>query len=109
MRMWRRGWDVFTPPQAAAFHLWSRKHRPTFQQDHAGDAQQRQRSQRRVTAALAGEEGEAAGSGAARRSLEQFFRQTGVDFRGKTISDRARNGGLPPGAFLAPVPLDGSP
>ena len=30
-RMWRRGWDVYAPHQPVAYHLWSRKHRPTLQ------------------------------------------------------------------------------
>ncbi len=31
-RMWTRGWDVFAPPEAVAFHLWERAARhSTFQ------------------------------------------------------------------------------
>ncbi|GAB4817949.1 hypothetical protein N2152v2_004995 [Parachlorella kessleri] len=34
VRMWRQGWDVFTPCCPVVFHLWSRAHRPTFQRDN---------------------------------------------------------------------------
>lgn len=33
VRMWRRGWDMYTPCAPVAYHLWSRAHRPTFQAD----------------------------------------------------------------------------
>ena len=101
--MWCAGWDIYCPPSAIAFHLWSRQHRPTCQ--HGGSqaaAEQRQRSQRRAAAALAGQAGGAEGMPAAPtpRSLQQFWQHCGVDFAARTITERARNGGLPPGAFL---------
>lgn len=101
-RLWCAGWDVFTPPTAVAFHLWSRNHRPTQRPDEA----QRRRSQQRVAAVLAGEGEEApaggttGGEGVGCRSIEQFWRHVGVDFAARTVSERAANGGMPPGAFL---------
>lgn len=126
-RMWCAGWDVFAPPAAVAFHQWSRSHRPTFRQDPPPDAeQQRLRSQQRVAAELAGQgggEGHEQGQGATPdgavagscssggsgkgappgvRSPQQFWQHVGVDFRpgSRSISERARNGGLPADAFL---------
>ena len=34
-RMWTRGFDVWAPPTAVAFHLWSRGYRHTLQKDTA--------------------------------------------------------------------------
>lgn len=33
VRMWTRGFDPWIPPQAVAFHLWSRAYRRTLQKD----------------------------------------------------------------------------
>ena len=58
LAMWQAGWDTYSPHCAIAFHLWSRKHRPTCQ--HGGSQaaeQQRQRSQQLVAAVLAGQAG----------------------------------------------------
>ncbi|KAI7838991.1 hypothetical protein COHA_007231 [Chlorella ohadii] len=132
LRMWRAGWDVYTPSEAVAFHLWSRSHRPTFQQDHRPEeqhAEARRCSQQAVCAALAGTGQEGAGrqgggssgiaassgsggsaAGSAKRSsrsLAAFWEHTGVDFRERSISARARQGGLPPDSFLSiPEPWD---
>ncbi|KAL4430803.1 hypothetical protein ABPG75_006059 [Micractinium tetrahymenae] len=111
-RMWCAGWDVYTPPTAVAFHLWSRKHRPTFQDERQADcAEQQQHSQARVAAVLAGEEEDADGCRGSQsggrgqgwqRSLQQFWEHTGVDFRhgNRAVSARAHNGGWPAEAFL---------
>lgn len=111
-RMWCAGWDVYTPPTAVAFHLWSRQHRPTFRDEQRADsAEQQRRSQHRVVAALSGEgEGPGGDGGSSsgcgvrpwRRSLERFWKHVGVDFRpgSRAISNRARNGGWPAEAFL---------
>ena len=100
--MWCAGWDIYAPPSAIAFHLWSRKHRPTCQ--HGGSqaaAEQRQRSQQHVAAVLAGQAGGAAGTATpTSRSLQQFGQHCGVDFAAKTITESARNGGFPASAFL---------
>ncbi len=115
-RLWCAGWDVFAPPAAIAFHLWSRKHRPTFQAERWAESEaQRQRSQAQVASALAGEEEDAGASSSEsssrssrsnglpqHRSLDRFWEHAGVDFRCgiRAISERARNAGWPAEAFL---------
>ncbi|KAL4859532.1 [Skp1-protein]-hydroxyproline N-acetylglucosaminyltransferase [Chlorella vulgaris] len=105
VRMWRRGWDMFAPCEVVAWHLWSRKHRPTYQADRqaAGGSQaleqQREASQDRVSCILKGLLDDAAGPPVC-RSLEAFWEHCGVGFRQHAIADRARNGGMPPHAFL---------
>lgn len=92
-RMWCRGWDVFSPPTSVAFHLWSRAHRPTFQQDAVIPPAQRAAAQERVKALLAGRAGDSCwgkgvGAGVV-RSLEQWYQHTGVDFSRGTLSQKA--------------------
>lgn len=121
MRMWRRGWDVFTPHLPVVYHQWSRAGRPSYLQSEQQPAEeqqqqlkeqqqrpaaQRRRSQQRVAAALAGQGDAGGGEGGGAppvRSLQQFWEWTGVDFRSRAISERARCGGLPAGAFSLPL------
>ena len=89
-----------------------------LQADRPVEEKQRRRSQQRVAAELAGGSssggttsgtgssfrGSDSGSAAAPappRSLQAFFEHCGVDFAARTISARARDGGLPPTAFLS--------
>ena len=123
VRMWRAGWDVFAPSEPVAFHLWSRAHRPTLLKDAGGSdnkeaqqAQQAQRraSQQRVLEAL-GAVGDNGGSGSGfdrgrggttgaalplpGRGLDAFWAHCGIDFRVRTVSERALWGGRGAEAF----------
>eukprot|EP00887_Chlorella_sp_A99_P005631 scaffold1.g5631.t1 len=93
LQLRRAGWRVFAPCEVVAYHLWSRAHRPSFHACGTADEEAqravRTRSQEAVRTLLEGLEGQALG------------RDVGVDFKARTISKKALNGGLPPEAFLA--------
>ena len=49
-RLWTHGFDLFAPPEAVLYHLWSRAHRPVFQDAAVAPdrAVRKKRSQQRV-------------------------------------------------------------
>lgn len=53
-RLYTHGYDFFAPTEALVYHLWSREHRPTFQQAKVDDEREamKARSVRRVKALL---------------------------------------------------------
>ena len=120
LRMWTRGYDLFTPDKHILFHYWARSYRTTFWEVEGG-AQLKARSQARVRRLLtdkplvADDEPPADGGpqspladgvDAPRaddpiwglggvRSLRLYEEWSGVDFGAKRVSEQAERGGMP--------------
>ena len=111
--MWTHGWDVFAPPRTVVFHLWSRRHRPTFSSTIPQDPELKDASQGAVRALLAASssissapppsaeedhqqkphpDGPAFRLGTT-RTMEEFRRHCGVDFGAREIAAWAALGG----------------
>ena len=110
-RMWTRGWDMYSPSTAVAYHLWTRSYRPTVRENFEREGEValrlRKQSQTRVRKILSGEnpsydiEGidhDIFGLGDC-RTLEEFQDYCGVNFKLHTILDRAKSGGQPRDVF----------
>jgi hypothetical protein len=124
VRLWTKGWDFFAPGKVIIYHLWSRNYRPNFRENRDTTGKE-ERSRRRVKYMLGmidSVESEAlvefdkyalpewsqrcASSAPALdhdkklRTLMAYQQFSGVDFRNKTITERARWGGLDKSYFL---------
>ena len=95
-RLYSHGYDFFAPPEAILYHLWSRAHRPVFQEvcveDQEARNTMRESSQDRVRDLLEGKGKDISASayslkyGAGTvRSLAQFEASAGVDFSKKNV------------------------
>ncbi|KAG5177965.1 hypothetical protein JKP88DRAFT_169463, partial [Tribonema minus] len=52
-RLFTAGYDFYAPPQAVAYHLWTRAHRPSFRENETAEtARERQRGEARIRAVL---------------------------------------------------------
>jgi hypothetical protein len=100
VRLWTHGWDLFYPNMPVLYTNWDRKYRKTHFEDHRDWGSLNRRSLQRVHYLLAGEEPndsealrdiEKFGLGSV-RTLEQYQRYSGVNFRKKVFSARARAG-----------------
>ncbi|KAF8072911.1 hypothetical protein HT031_000571 [Scenedesmus sp. PABB004] len=125
-RMATRGWRVAAPALPLAFHQWERSARAaSYQGSGCVDAAARAASQARVLQVLRGEAAGGAGGGAPEPapapaaappceadwapggvwglgtavSLAEFEAACGVSWAARRVSERARHGGLDPGAF----------
>ncbi|GHF18780.1 hypothetical protein GCM10017044_11650 [Kordiimonas sediminis] len=108
-RYWTHGFDIFHPNKLVAYQCWQRSHRKaTHFDDHSDWTDRDKRSRQRVKYLLTGElpsnpaylqDIEKFSLGTA-RSLEDYETFCGLDFRSKTLSERARNGRYD----LLPVP-----
>jgi [Skp1-protein]-hydroxyproline N-acetylglucosaminyltransferase len=112
IRMYTNGYDLYTPPQSVCYHLWSREHRTTFQDDfkvvvvdkedervEPSDDILRQRldSQEKVHRQLRGECTEQMGSV---RSISSFSTALGVNFHTRMMNQDACKGGLDESRFV---------
>jgi [Skp1-protein]-hydroxyproline N-acetylglucosaminyltransferase len=131
-RLWTAGYNMYLPSRNLIWHCWSRAYRPSFRENtvagmhHEGsEEQERRRSeeerakrkvQRMLGMPLMGKEltigpdedqpdddDNKYGLGTV-RTLAQFQHHIGVDFSTRTLTARARNGGLSPESFQAPPP-----
>ncbi len=126
-RLYTHGWDFYAPPETVLYHLWSRRHRPTFREVKdekrvAAEKASRRRVQRLLGFVVA-EEGEADeeegkeevqevvgryGLGNA-RTLRAYERLLGVSFaEGKVTSSNAVWGGQPSDFFEGSVVGEGN-
>jgi hypothetical protein len=100
IRYYTHGCDFWAPPEAVAYHLWSRDHRPTFsgaasrrQADVA--ARQRLASTARVRRMLCGEDVDGDPFGLGReRTLEQFEESVNVSMKRQEVAVDADLAGL---------------
>ena len=115
-RFWTHGWDIFVPNEVLLYHCFSRTNRPLHWKDHHQDwfkintpAYARTRhllGTQHSENPLVTKELDAYGLGTT-RSLAEYQRFCGVDFKSKTISDNARRGifpAFPPVVTTAPPP-----
>jgi hypothetical protein len=100
VRLWTHGWDLFYPNITVLYTNWDRKYRKTHFEDHRDWGSLNRRSHQRVHYLLNGElptdsaalqDIENYGLGSV-RTLEQYQRYSGVDFRKTTFNARARDG-----------------
>lgn len=111
IRLYTHGYNLYSPPQSVCYHLWSRDHRITFQDDFSvatvekkeslGTShdfhRKRMESQEKVRRQLTGECTEKMGSV---RSISSFATKLGVNFHTRTISHDACLGGLDESRFV---------
>lgn len=105
VRAWTKGYQLFYPHRAVCYHYYERDYRLTHWNDHAGWQLRDVLSQQRVRRLLEMEpvEGERFGPyglGTV-RSLEEYERFSGVDFKNKHFDAKAWNGWYD----LTPPPL----
>jgi len=100
VRLWTYGWDLFYPNMPVLYTNWDRKYRKTHFEDHRDWGALNRRSHSRVHYLLTGERPadaaalddiEKFGLGSA-RTLAEYQRYSGVDFRKKALYQRAREG-----------------
>lgn len=96
VRLWTHGWNFFAPGRHVVYHLWDRRHRPTFfaQTDAAAQA----RSLERVRWLLQGH-ADPFGCGT-QRSVADYFAAAGIDLATRHVSERAQRGGLDEADFM---------
>jgi len=113
--LYTHGYDLYAPPETVCFHLWSRSHRPTPIQDTIPpEMKRRQEVQRRAARQVVLQQlrGEGRGLGT-ERTVADFAKAIGVDFKEQTIQEDAALGGLQVDEFahdvstLAPDSLEG--
>eukprot|EP00930_Biecheleria_cincta_P005316 TRINITY_DN106237_c0_g1_i1.p1 TRINITY_DN106237_c0_g1~~TRINITY_DN106237_c0_g1_i1.p1 ORF type:complete len:642 (-),score=114.99 TRINITY_DN106237_c0_g1_i1:22-1716(-) len=104
-RLWTAGWDLFSPTKVIAYHLGSRAHRHWFRQVQttAEKVEQERRAKYRLCGLLGtpwpqGSQLHQApvhpyGLGSV-RSLADYEKFAGVDFKLLVVNERARTGGL---------------
>ena len=91
-KFWQAGYDLFCPNMDICRHMWSRKYRPTFGQDHAEAS--RMEHQEKCTKALMESLVEDKG-------FVDEMSKRGIDLVGKKIVPHiAENGGLDKSYFL---------
>jgi len=109
VRLWTHGWDLFYPNMPVVYTNWDRRYRKTHFDDHRNWGSLNRRSHARVHYLLTGQEPadtsalkdiEKFGLGS-ERTLEQYQRYSGVNFRKKIFNSRARDG-KPYPTFKAP-------
>lgn len=109
-RLWTSGWDFFAPSEAVVYHLWTRSYRSTFHEvEDARALELRQRSLAGVKGQLNGdgnadEPGDGGKASVLRplgnvRSLDEYQRHVGVDFKARSVEWRAEWGNLDPQQF----------
>jgi hypothetical protein len=100
VRLWTHGWDLFYPNMPILYTNWDRKYRKTHFEDHRDWGALNRRSHERVHYLLSGQEPadptalddiEKFGLGSV-RTLDEYQRYSGVNFRKKTLNRRAREG-----------------
>ncbi len=100
VRLWTHGYDLFYPNMPIVYTNWDREYRRTHFADHSDWTAINRRSQSRVHYLLSGEEPvdpcavddiEKFGLGSI-RTLEEYQRYSGVDFREKVFGQHARDG-----------------
>ena len=89
------GYKFYAPPEAVCFHLWTREHRPTFQEMKCDESHLSKKKEAKTIA-----------QEYVKRQLREYNLTCpqkscvkGVDFVKRTISDEARNAFLAPEAF----------
>jgi [Skp1-protein]-hydroxyproline N-acetylglucosaminyltransferase len=111
IRLYTHGYDLYAPPQNVCYHLWSRDHRNTFQDDlkvsehtqkeskeaSCNVIHSRLESQEKVRRQLTGECTEQLGTV---RSISSFAQALGVDFNTRIIRHDASLGGLDESRFV---------
>ncbi|CAK4977950.1 unnamed protein product [Aphanomyces euteiches] len=88
VRLWTHGYDFFAPPEAVVYHLWSRSHRPVFQDTtRANDQREKLAAQslQRVKDLLEGVDTNPATALGHVRSIQDFQRAMGVHFESQQI------------------------
>eukprot|EP00978_Attheya_sp_CCMP212_P039876 scaffold211689_cov55-Attheya_sp.AAC.1 len=103
VRLYTHGYDLFAPPTSVCYHLWSRDHRPTFQEDTSTTKADKDRDRAHSLAVV---KDQLMGSPNARglgmeRSAKDFASALGVNFEDCTIFPGAQDGGFHPTAFAS--------
>ena len=112
VRLYTHGYNLFAPPVTVCFHLWSRSHRPTVQQQSTSSSQQvaieekREASRNTVKDQLLGREKQQCGDKkyfyglGNERSAKEFAEALQIDFENEKLGDNASLGGYLPEIFV---------
>ncbi|KAF0697729.1 Aste57867_11615 [Aphanomyces stellatus] len=84
-RLWTHGYDFFAPPEAVVYHLWSRAHRPVFQDTRPTAEKEKAASLARVQRLLAGQDDNPTTGLGQERSIRAFEAMQGVCFATQDI------------------------
>ena len=115
LRLFTCGYDLFAPPETVCYHLWSRDHRKTFQEDigtlelekddNSNKSKESRWQQASRTLSMAKIKDQLNGLDksniGAVRSVNEFATRLGVDFRNGVILPGAERGGLNEDKFIA--------
>ena len=89
LRLYQKGYDIFTPPQAVCFHLWNREYRPTPLQEPWMDLERvhhdKERSQQVVRNSMVDNDDTRELNNDNQRTAKEFGFAIGVDFSTQTI------------------------
>ena len=95
VRSWTKGWDIFWPNKPIVYHNYTREERALHWSEHKRQKKLNKKSLNRVRQMLGqednGEDLEIYGLGDV-RSLEEYQEITGIDFKERTLSERATKG-----------------
>jgi hypothetical protein len=91
VRLWTNGWDFYHPNKLVLYHFWDRKGRQTHFNDHKDWRVADKTSKQRVRSMLGGDAEEVDiqhyGLGTV-RSLEEYQKFSGIDFKNQTIETK---------------------
>ena len=95
VRSWTKGWDIFWPNEPVVYHNYTREKRRCHWSDHKVQKKLNNKSLERVRKILGQEENSEDlgiyGLGN-KRSLEEYEKITGINFKEKELSEAAKEG-----------------
>eukprot|EP00347_Sterkiella_histriomuscorum_P020460 403337716 len=85
-KFFKKDYALYSPPKTVAYHLWERKYRPTYKEDHQEDMErtQRQKDCQKLVKLIIDEDQE---------FIEEMIRR-GVDFKNQSFNEVAQYGGI---------------
>ncbi|KAI9915698.1 hypothetical protein PsorP6_008044 [Peronosclerospora sorghi] len=105
-RLWTSGWDFFTPSKSVIYHLWTRTHRPVFQELETEETKRCRTASIQFVKQLLGinqlNENDISAEKRTlgrERSFDSYQKHIGVDFAANAIDWRTEWGNLDPILF----------
>tara|TARA_R100000951_G_scaffold116046_1_gene126311 strand:- start:2238 stop:3779 length:1542 start_codon:yes stop_codon:yes gene_type:complete len=94
VRLWTNGWDFYHPNKLVIYHLWSRDGRQTHSQDHKTTWWDVDKASKQRVRSMLGVDAEEVdiqhyGLGTV-RSIEEYQKFSGIDFKNKEINTAAK-------------------
>ncbi|DBA04050.1 TPA: hypothetical protein N0F65_009397 [Lagenidium giganteum] len=99
-RLWTNGWDFFAPSEMIIFHLWSREHRPVFQELESEQSRlEKEEASRSVIRLISGESKSDRFGLGCDRTIDEYQEHVGINYERHEVSWRAQWGNADPIQF----------